>query len=96
MFDIGQNDIAGAFYSKTFDQIVASFPLILTEFETGIKVSFSYYTKHGVLNHFLFKFHLHLFISTTRNLGLCGLPFRDYMTMELGIFGYTTPVPLDA
>ncbi|GMN25095.1 hypothetical protein TIFTF001_000800 [Ficus carica] len=37
MFDIGQNDIAGAFYSKTFDQIVASFPLILTEFETGIK-----------------------------------------------------------
>lgn len=66
MFDIGQNDIAGAFYSKTFDQIVASFPLILTEFETGIKVSFSYYTKHRVFNHFLFKFHLYLFISTTQ------------------------------
>ncbi|KAI3515148.1 hypothetical protein L1887_13900 [Cichorium endivia] len=37
MFDIGQNDIAGAFYSKSFDQIVASIPLILAEFETGIK-----------------------------------------------------------
>ncbi|KAJ4822928.1 hypothetical protein Tsubulata_000278, partial [Turnera subulata] len=37
MFDIGQNDLAGAFYSKTFDQIVASIPYILIEFETGIK-----------------------------------------------------------
>ncbi|KAB1994892.1 hypothetical protein ES319_D13G126500v1 [Gossypium barbadense] len=37
MFDIGQNDLAGAFYSKTFDQILALIPLILTEFETGIK-----------------------------------------------------------
>ncbi|KAJ8753455.1 hypothetical protein K2173_019854 [Erythroxylum novogranatense] len=37
MFDIGQNDLAGAFYSKTFDQIVASIPFILTEFETGIQ-----------------------------------------------------------
>jgi hypothetical protein len=38
MFDIGQNDLAGAFYSKTLDQIVASIPNILVEFETGIKV----------------------------------------------------------
>ncbi|CAN1124330.1 GDSL esterase/lipase At1g54790 [Linum perenne] len=37
MFDIGQNDLAGAFYSKTFDQIVASIPIILVEFENGIK-----------------------------------------------------------
>ncbi|KAJ0014211.1 hypothetical protein Pint_19974 [Pistacia integerrima] len=37
MFDIGQNDLAGAFYSKTLDQIVASIPTILVEFETGIK-----------------------------------------------------------
>ncbi|KAJ6876868.1 GDSL esterase/lipase [Populus alba x Populus x berolinensis] len=37
MFDIGQNDLAGAFYSKTLDQIVASIPNILVEFETGIK-----------------------------------------------------------
>ncbi|GMJ11792.1 hypothetical protein like AT1G54790 [Hibiscus trionum] len=37
MFDIGQNDLAGAFYSKTFDQVLALIPLILTEFETGIK-----------------------------------------------------------
>ncbi|XP_059652524.1 GDSL esterase/lipase At1g54790-like [Cornus florida] len=36
MFDIGQNDIAGAFYSKTFDQIIASIPTILQEFEDGI------------------------------------------------------------
>ncbi|KAK1319604.1 GDSL esterase/lipase [Acorus calamus] len=37
MFDIGQNDLAGAFYSKTEDQVVASVPTILLEFETGIK-----------------------------------------------------------
>ncbi|ONI04615.1 hypothetical protein PRUPE_6G330300 [Prunus persica] len=37
MFDIGQNDLAGAFYSKTLDQILASIPTILAEFETGIK-----------------------------------------------------------
>uniref|UniRef100_A0A251TWJ2 Putative GDSL-like Lipase/Acylhydrolase superfamily protein n=1 Tax=Helianthus annuus TaxID=4232 RepID=A0A251TWJ2_HELAN len=38
MFDIGQNDLAGAFYSKSFDQVVASIPLVLVEFETGIKL----------------------------------------------------------
>ncbi|KAK1278160.1 GDSL esterase/lipase [Acorus gramineus] len=37
MFDIGQNDLAGAFYSKTEDQVIASIPTILLEFETGIK-----------------------------------------------------------
>ncbi|XP_057439415.1 GDSL esterase/lipase At1g54790 isoform X2 [Lotus japonicus] len=37
MFDVGQNDLAGAFYSKTLDQILASIPTILVEFETGIK-----------------------------------------------------------
>ncbi|KAJ8440117.1 hypothetical protein Cgig2_003442 [Carnegiea gigantea] len=37
MFDIGQNDLAGAFYSKSFDQILASIPYILQEFESGIK-----------------------------------------------------------
>ncbi|KAF9606559.1 hypothetical protein IFM89_026619 [Coptis chinensis] len=37
MFDIGQNDLAGAFYSKSEDQVVASIPYILFEFETGIK-----------------------------------------------------------
>lgn len=40
MLDIGQNDLAGAFYSQTFDQIVASIPNILVEFEAGIKVCF--------------------------------------------------------
>ncbi|XP_028550429.1 GDSL esterase/lipase At1g54790 isoform X1 [Dendrobium catenatum] len=37
MFDIGQNDLAGAFYSKSEDQIIASIPTILLEFETGVK-----------------------------------------------------------
>ncbi|GAA0157241.1 hypothetical protein LIER_14551 [Lithospermum erythrorhizon] len=37
LFDIGQNDLAGAFYSKTLDQILASIPTILLEFEDGIK-----------------------------------------------------------
>ncbi|KAF5463451.1 hypothetical protein F2P56_019365 [Juglans regia] len=37
MFDIGQNDLAGAFYSKSFDQVLATIPTILVEFENGIK-----------------------------------------------------------
>ncbi|XP_062178229.1 GDSL esterase/lipase At1g54790 isoform X2 [Alnus glutinosa] len=37
MFDIGQNDLAGAFYSKSLDQILGSIPTILGEFENGIK-----------------------------------------------------------
>ncbi|XP_022150798.1 GDSL esterase/lipase At1g54790-like [Momordica charantia] len=37
MFDIGQNDLAGAFYSKTLDQILASIPTILAEFEAGLQ-----------------------------------------------------------
>lgn len=40
MFDIGQNDLAGAFYSKSEDQIIASIPTILLEFETGVKVCY--------------------------------------------------------
>ncbi|KAK7821511.1 gdsl esterase/lipase [Quercus suber] len=36
-FDIGQNDIASAFFSKSLDQIIASIPEILAEFETGIQ-----------------------------------------------------------
>lgn len=38
MFDIGQNDLAGAFYSKSEDEVIASIPTILIEFEEGIKV----------------------------------------------------------
>ncbi|CAK9314929.1 unnamed protein product [Citrullus colocynthis] len=37
MFDIGQNDLAGAFYSKTLDQILASIPTILAEFESEVQ-----------------------------------------------------------
>lgn len=36
MFDIGQNDLAGAFYSKTLDQVLASIPTLLSVFEDGI------------------------------------------------------------
>ncbi|CAH9087159.1 unnamed protein product [Cuscuta europaea] len=35
-FDIGQNDLAGAFYSKTLDQVIASVPIILLEFENRV------------------------------------------------------------
>lgn len=41
MFDIGQNDLAGAFYYKTEDQVIASIPTILLEFENGLKVLFT-------------------------------------------------------
>ncbi|KFK37921.1 hypothetical protein AALP_AA3G047600 [Arabis alpina] len=37
MFDIGQNDLAGAFYSKTLDQVFALIPTILDIFQDGIK-----------------------------------------------------------
>ncbi|KAF6135946.1 hypothetical protein GIB67_006838 [Kingdonia uniflora] len=37
MLDIGQNDLAGAFYTKSVDQVIASIPVILLEFETGLK-----------------------------------------------------------
>lgn len=37
MFDIGQNDLAGAFYSKSLDQVLASIPHILVEFENGVQ-----------------------------------------------------------
>lgn len=38
MFDVGQNDLDGAFYSKSDDQAAASIPTILSEFEAGIQV----------------------------------------------------------
>lgn len=38
MFDVGQNDIDGAFYSKSEDQVLALIQTILAEFETGIMV----------------------------------------------------------
>ncbi|CAA6663554.1 unnamed protein product [Spirodela intermedia] len=37
MLDIGQNDLAGAFQSKSEDQVIASIPTILVEFEAGLK-----------------------------------------------------------
>lgn len=40
MFDIGQNDLAGAFYTKTLDQVLGLVPTILDIFQDGIEVSF--------------------------------------------------------
>lgn len=37
MFDIGQNDLDGAFYSKTEDQVIAFLPTILAELEYRMK-----------------------------------------------------------
>lgn len=39
MFDIEQNDLAGAFYNKNLDQVLALIPTILNIFQDGIKVS---------------------------------------------------------
>ncbi|XP_008235068.1 PREDICTED: GDSL esterase/lipase At1g54790-like [Prunus mume] len=36
-FDVGQNDLDGAFSLKSEDQVVALIPSIMTEFETGIQ-----------------------------------------------------------
>lgn len=38
MFDIGQNDLAIAFRSQSEDQVLASIPNFLSEFEAGLKV----------------------------------------------------------
>lgn len=39
MFDIGQNDIAGAIHGKTVDQAAAVIPTIINTFKDGINVS---------------------------------------------------------
>ncbi|CAI0395353.1 unnamed protein product [Linum tenue] len=36
-FDVGQNDLYVAFFSKTEDQVIASIPTILSEFQNGIQ-----------------------------------------------------------
>uniref|UniRef100_A0A7N0RE30 Uncharacterized protein n=1 Tax=Kalanchoe fedtschenkoi TaxID=63787 RepID=A0A7N0RE30_KALFE len=36
-FDIGQNDLGGAFYSKTYPQVIQFIPTILGEFRNGIE-----------------------------------------------------------
>lgn len=90
MFDIGQNDLAGAFYSKSLDQILASIPTILVEFETGIKVRIRSLIKH-------FKFSRTLLLSKPiMTLPFFSLIFRDCMIRGQEIFGYTTQVLLDA
>ncbi|KAF5744189.1 GDSL esterase/lipase [Tripterygium wilfordii] len=41
MFDVGQNDLDGAFYSKSADQVLTLIPTILAEFQTGIKTLYN-------------------------------------------------------
>lgn len=42
MFDIGQNDIDGAFYSKSEEQVVGStIPTIVSELKSGLEVKHS-------------------------------------------------------
>ncbi|XP_041016980.1 GDSL esterase/lipase At1g54790-like [Juglans microcarpa x Juglans regia] len=41
MFDVGQNDLDGAFYSKSEDQVLALIQILLTELETGIERLYS-------------------------------------------------------
>ena len=91
MFDIGQNDLAGAFYSKSLDQILASIPTILVEFETGIQVRISSHLAN-------FKFSRPPFLDWVNIMTLPSFSFisRNYMTKEQEIFGYTTRVLLDA
>lgn len=38
LLDMGQNDLDGAFNSKTEDQVMASIPTILSQFDAGIQV----------------------------------------------------------
>lgn len=40
MFDVGQNDLDGAFNSKSEDQVLAFIQILLTEFKTGVEVSY--------------------------------------------------------
>jgi hypothetical protein len=95
MFDIGQNDLAGAFYSKTLDQVLASIPTILLEFESGIKVG----VKSSAFILFIFGIILFKYIKT---INIKEFSFfvllvdRDYMMRGLDISGYTIQVLWDA
>lgn len=95
MFDIGQNDLAGAFYSKTLDQVLASIPTILLEFESGIKVG----VKSSAFILFIFGIILFKYIKTIniKEFSFFVLLFdRDYMMRGLDISGYTIQVLWDA
>lgn len=44
MFDIGQNDVDAAFFTKPED-VIATIPTILLEFETGLQVFYFFFLK---------------------------------------------------
>lgn len=94
MFDVGQNDLDGAFHSKTEDQVVASIPNILLEFETGLKVKSLCFHTNFTINRFLAP-KISLLVALT--ILFCTIDLnRDYTTRAPESFGYTTPVPSDA
>lgn len=77
-FDVGQNDLDGAFYSKSQDRVVASIPAILTEFETGIKV----------IRYLFSLFRSENYCNILKTFFFC----RNYTIRGLGIFGFITRV----
>lgn len=78
MFDIGQNDLAGAFYHKTFDQVVVLIPTIIDIFQDGIKVSI-YIMSLSYHSYYYFLFHVNFVLFS-----------RDYTQKVQETFGYTT------
>lgn len=92
MFDIGQNDLDGAFYSKSEAEVIAFIPIILTEFETVIKVEPSFSLNKSISPNGFSR-------TTNRQIKLSFLlvVFRDcIMRVVQGSFGSTALVPLDA
>lgn len=105
MFDIGQNDLAGAFYSKSLDQILASIPTILVEFETGIKVRIRSLIKHfkfsrtlllskPIMTPILFSHFQGLYDQGARNFWIHNTGPLGCLTQNIAKFG-TDPSKLD-
>lgn len=85
MIDIGQNDMAGAFYSKTLDQVLASIPSILETFEAGLKVNHCFFAVFFIKGVYLYK------PDHSENIKIENAKFcRDCMKKEVETSGYTT------
>lgn len=83
-FDVGQNDIDGAFYSKSEDQVVAFIPTILAEFETGLKVVYVFLISIDL------EFATSDLYQQSKRVPCVFFVFRDYTLQELENFGFTT------
>ena len=104
MFDIGQNDLAGAFYSKSLDQVLALIATILTEFETGVKVGVIWWMKWWIMHFSNHQICLvpesvttYTVFFTESNIKMNSNSCSRYcMTRGLDISGYTTQGLSDA